>query len=159
MSDVRISDVDRLVAIEAIKQTKARYYRTMDTKDWDAYAMVFAPDAVMDARGETSDGSGYVEGREQIVAFIKRVIGDVLTVHHGHMPEITITSPTTATAIFAMEDKLRWPDGSPIKTLHGYGHYHETFERIGGEWLIKTTTLKRLRIDVELTNERSVQGS
>ena len=29
--------------IEAIKQLKARYFRTMDTKDWDGFADVFAP--------------------------------------------------------------------------------------------------------------------
>ena len=30
--------VSRLEAIEAIKQLKARYFRAMDTKDWDAFA-------------------------------------------------------------------------------------------------------------------------
>jgi hypothetical protein len=71
----------------------------------------------------------------------------VVTVHHGHMPEIEITSDDTATGIWAMEDKLRWPEGSPIGWMHGYGHYHETYERVDGAWRIKTLTLTRLRID------------
>ena len=58
--------------------------------------------------------------------------------HHGHMPEIELTSPTTATGIWAMEDMLRYPDGSE---MHGYGHYHETYEFAGDTWRIKTLTL------------------
>jgi hypothetical protein len=49
-----------------------------------------------------------------------------------------------------MEDKLRWPPGSPIHTLHGYGHYHETYEKVDGRWRIKTITLTRVRVDTEM---------
>ncbi len=59
-----------------------------------------------------------------------------------------LTSPTTATGIWAMEDHLWWPEGSPISTLHGYGHYLETYEVVDGAWKIKTLTLTRLRLDL-----------
>jgi hypothetical protein len=36
----------------------------------------------------------------------------------------------------------------PTLTLHGYGHYHETYEKIDGRWRIKTSKLTRLREDV-----------
>ena len=49
-----------------------------------------------------------------------------------------------------MEDKLRWPPGGPIRTLHGYGHYHETYEKLEEQWRIKTITLTRLRVDAEM---------
>jgi SnoaL-like domain len=143
--------VDKLLAIEEIKQVKARYFRTMDTKDWDAYAEVFAPDAVMDMRSEMRDGvtegEGVTTGNRAIAEFVKGSIDVVTTVHHGHMPEITFTSDTTANVIWAMEDKLRWPDGYPIKTMHGYGHYHETYRCIDGAWKIQTIRLTRLRVD------------
>jgi hypothetical protein len=32
--------------------------------------------------------------------------------------------------------------------LAGYGHYHETYEKVEGAWRIKTSTLTRLREDV-----------
>lgn len=35
-------------------------------------------------------------------------------------------------------------------TLHGYGHYHETYEKIDGRWRIKTSKLTRLREDVTM---------
>jgi len=71
----------------------------------------------------------------------------VLTTHHGHMPEIEFTSPTTAEGIWSMEDMLKWPKGSRIREMHGYGHYHETYEKVGGAWRIKTLKLTRLRND------------
>ena len=132
---------DRTDAIEAIKQLKARYFRTMDTKDWDAMRLLFADDFVMDS---TESGGSVVTGGDACIAFLKETIGDVVTVHHGHMPEIALTSPTTATGIWAMEDMLRWPNGTE---LHGFGHYHETYEKVDGTWRIKTLQLTRLRMD------------
>ena len=44
---------EELLAIEQIKQLKARYFRCMDTKDWDGLRAVFAPNAVLDVTGET----------------------------------------------------------------------------------------------------------
>jgi hypothetical protein len=61
------------------------------------------------------------------------------------MPEIELTSPTTANGIWAMEDMLRWPDG---RELHGYGHYTETYAKIGNHWRIRTLVLTRLRLDM-----------
>jgi len=127
--------------IEAIRQLKARYFRTMDTKDWAGMRQVFTDDVVMDT---TSSGGGVVEGADAFLEFLEPTLRDVVTVHHGHMPEITVTSPTTASGIWSMEDMLRWPDGTE---MHGYGHYHETYEKVDGSWRIKSSTLTRLRSD------------
>lgn len=145
--------LERLHAIEEIKRLKACYFRCLDTKDWEGFAGVFAPDAVMDMSSEMRDrrteGEGITTGNRAIAAFVRGAVDDVVTVHHGHTPDIELTSTTTATGIWAMEDKLRWPEGSPIKSMHGYGHYHETYEKVGGAWKIKTLALSRLRVDVE----------
>jgi SnoaL-like domain len=136
-----VSDSDE---IEAIKQLKARYFRMMDLKDWDGLAAVFTDDVEIDMTGE---GAGITHSVAEYMPFLRNAIEPVLTVHHGHMPEIELTSPTTARGIWSMEDKLWWPEGSPISHLHGYGHYHETYERVEGTWHIKTSTLTRLRVD------------
>jgi hypothetical protein len=31
--------------------------------------------------------------------------------------------------------------------MHGWGHYHETYEKAGGRWAIKTLKLTRLRVE------------
>ena len=69
--------------------------------------------------------------RSGVVALVRKVVERATTVHHGHMPEIEVTSPTTARAIFAMEDLIWMPEGSRPRTLHGWGHCHETYEKIG----------------------------
>jgi hypothetical protein len=79
---------------------------------------------------------------------LEPTLNGVVTVHHGHMPEIELTSATTATGVWAMEDHLRWPAGESIGELHGYGHYHETYVKLDDGWRISSTKLTRLRLDV-----------
>ena len=101
-----MNNIERLLAIEGIKTTKARYFRCLDTKDLAGYASVFAPDAVMDMRGESRDGEGLVSGAGNIASFVLGSVSGLSTVHHGHMPEIEFSSDTSASVIWAMEDKL-----------------------------------------------------
>lgn len=139
-----MSDQDE---IEAIKTLKARYFRLMDTKDWDGLAAVFAPDVTIDM---TAEGGGVTHSVAEYLPYLRQNIEDVTTVHHGHMPEITLTSATTASGIWAMEDELWWPEGGPIGHLHGYGHYHETYAKGPHGWRISAMTLTRLHRQVEM---------
>ena len=52
--------------IEAIKQLKARYFRTMDTKDWAAMREVFADEVVVDT--SSSGGKDFVTNNLTITA-------------------------------------------------------------------------------------------
>jgi hypothetical protein len=147
-----ITDIDRLTAIEDIKQLKARYFRCMDTKDWPGLQAVFSDDAEFDMRGEAADKSkaadALIIGNANIMPFIRNAVLELTTVHHGHMPEIEIVSFTTAKGIWAMEDVLRWPPGAAVKTLHGYGHYHESYRKTADGWRIQSSRLSRLRVDI-----------
>jgi hypothetical protein len=148
-----VDATERLVAVEEIKALKARYFRCMDTKQWEPFAELFTTDASIDVSGEmraSATTEGITRGRAEIAAFVRNAIDDVTTVHHGHTPEIDVLSPTRATGVWAMEDKLRWPAGAPIRTMHGYGHYHDTYEKHDGRWLIASLKLTRLRVDVEM---------
>jgi uncharacterized protein (TIGR02246 family) len=133
--------------IEAIRQLKARYFRTIDTKDWAGLRDVFTDDVVVDS---VESGGEVVTGVDEFLAFLPQALDGVVSVHHGHMPEIEVTSATTATGIWAMEDMLRWPNGME---LHGYGHYHETYRKTDAGWRIATTKLTRLRQDMTPPSE------
>lgn len=78
--------------VEAIKRLKARYFRTMDTRDWAGMRQVFADDVVMDT---TESGGGIVTGADAFLEFLQQTLAGAVTVHHGHMPEIDLTSSTT----------------------------------------------------------------
>jgi len=133
-----VIDVDDL---EAIRSLKARYFRTMDTKDWDAMRQVFVDDVVID----TSEAGGdVVRGADEFMSFLRGALDGTVTVHQGHMPEINLTSEATATGIWALNDIVIWPNGM---RLDGYGHYYETYEKGADGWRIKSSKLTRLHVD------------
>jgi hypothetical protein len=138
-------NADELVDIEQIKQLKARYFRLLDTKQWEAWGDVFTVDG--EIRFGESETDRWIVGRDRIVRTLQRSIGDGITVHHGHMPEISITGPTTATGIWSMFDYVDKSGEHPIQ-LRGYGHYHEDYVKDDvGTWRIARLQLTRLRED------------
>jgi len=133
--------------IEQIRQLKARYFRTMDAKDWDGMRQVFTDDLLMDTTGA---GGRVTTSADEFMAILRETLDGTITVHQGHMPEIELTSATTATGIWALNDIVIWPNGV---RLDGYGHYHETYEKGPDGWRIKSSTLTRLHADFVVPEE------
>ena len=94
--------------IEAIRRLKARYFRLMDTKDWEGMRQVFADDVVIDT---SAAGGDVVSGADEFMAFLRDALGDAVTVHQGHMPEIDLTSDTTATGDLGAQRHRHLVDG------------------------------------------------
>ena len=137
-------DTDTLTAIEDIKQLKARYFRLMDTKQWEDWADVFTDD--LNARIE--DVTDDFIGRDRFVSSVSSMLADALTVHHGHMPEIEVTGPDTARGIWAMFDYVKFTNPERPVELKGYGHYHEEYRKgSDARWRISSLKLQRLRVD------------
>lgn len=143
----------RLIAIEEIKQVKARYFRYLDTRDWEGMAQTFARDAVFDCSeafqttplgGEPIGAVGPVtQGRENIVAWITDILAKQTSLHHGHCHEITVDSETEAHGVIAMNDVIR--DAGRTKTvLAASGHYWEKYRFEDGAWRIAESRLTRL---------------
>jgi hypothetical protein len=137
--------------LEAIRQLKARYCRFLDTKDVESWRGVFTSDVVvtLDMAASTAGADPMtapaLEGVDNFVPMVMGGLEKVATMHHCHTPEIALTSDTTATGIWAMEDLLIFGDG---RELHGAGHYHETYEKQDGTWRIKTLHLTRTILKV-----------
>ncbi len=129
--------------IVAIQMLKARYFRAIDTKDWDLLTSVLVEDVEIDVTDDVEGGEPYV-GREQFVTTCAKVLRDAVTVHHGHMPEITLSGPDQASGIWAMEDYVDWGDRGAFR---GYGHYHERYVRDDDGWRIAALRLTRIRRD------------
>jgi hypothetical protein len=137
-------DLEQLIAIEEIRDVKARYVRYADYKRWDLLAGLFLPDATF--TGYKVDRSIWfrMSGREEIQHAIAGRVGPAQPIHHLFSAEIEITSPSTARSIWSMEDWIFRPDGG---TMHGYGHYHGRYEKIDGIWFIAELEQTRLKLD------------
>lgn len=169
-----LSATEQLLAIEEIKRLFAARLRCMDNKEWDSYASFHTADVISDSWNSTaaaqparfagtqpsapvsgqpgSKVGGQVTGGQALADAIRNTLDGkiaVTSVHHGHTPEIELTSDTTARGVWAMEDKLWWtdPDTGEEEHLHGYGHYHEEYRLVEGWWLISYRNLTRLRVD------------
>ncbi|MDX3074140.1 nuclear transport factor 2 family protein [Streptomyces sp. MI02-7b] len=132
--------VQRLADIEDIRQLKARYFRSIDSKQWSQLAALFTPHPTIDVSVKYHSGKELAEKTAAL-------LGDAPTAHQGFLPEITVNGDR-ATGIWAMEDYVSFPAGSSYKNgFHGYGEYHDTYQRIHGHWYISSTVLSRFRVD------------
>ena len=125
------------MSFEQIKQLKARYFRFIDTQDWDALSEVFTKDAVLQWGPEAGQ---VMEGRDAILAGLIANLEGAVTCHQGHMPEIELIDAEHASGIWAMTDRVDHPD----YLLIGYGHYHEEYVKQDGRWRIQRLKLTRL---------------
>ena len=138
-----------LEEIEQIKQLKARYFRHMDTRNWEEFRQCFTADIVASYDGppRLSKGDDPAEvacsGRDNLVAAISGLFTEARSIHQGYMPEIALTSATTATGIWSMWDFIRTPKG----TFQGWGHYHEEYVKEGSDWKLKKIKLTRLHVE------------
>jgi hypothetical protein len=140
--------IERLVAIEEIKQLKAKYFYGYDHKDWVMWRdEVWAPEG----RLEVPEMNRNIGPREAMIEWVIAQAADQVSVHHGHTPIIEITSDTTATGIWAMEDRIYRSKEHPLNgdtsVVLGFGHYHEAYVKLDTGWRILSTRLTRLRTE------------
>jgi hypothetical protein len=158
LADVR-ERVEALEHLERLRVLKARYFRLLDLKQWDAWGEVFAEDGVL----EVPEMDFRAEGRDAIVAAVRTALDGVVTVHHGHMGELALVDATHATGIWPMEDHVVWTPLSGERrgshVLHGYGHYVERYRLEEERWTIEHSHLSRLHAEsVKVRHHRDVAG-
>ena len=139
--------LERLEAIEAIRLLKARYFRWIDTKQWEQLPALFASDLKI----VTPGGKVWMEGGDNYAASLKFGLTDAVSCHQGLTGEIDIENEDNATAIWAMQDIITWTECHPRegwKAITGRGHYHETYRREQGEWRIAALSLTRISLDI-----------
>jgi len=142
-AQVQELQVQELLDRKAIRELKARYFRSLDTKDWDAFRGLFTDDARFGLLEADP-----IEGADAFVEFTRGALDGTTTVHHGHTPEITIDSPTEARGSWVLHDYVEWPsDPGGRRGMEGFGRYDETYRKVDGDWKIATWRLGYLRMD------------
>lgn len=152
-----MTDLEKLLAIEEIRQLRPKYFRVIDAKQFDELEEIFTPDAVFDSREAVADPikgqypgfpvSPVLVGREAVVQGIIAGMPEALqSCHMGHTGEIEILSDTTAKGVIPFSDRLIIPG---VLATAGYGYYFDEYEKIDGKWRIKSAVLKRKRVIFE----------
>jgi hypothetical protein len=131
--------------IQAICRLKSRYFRLLDTKQWDELRTIFVDDLVFEdeAKGRT------FESADEFLAFLRERHAISLSAHQGFMPEIDIESDSRARGIWSMTDRVVLPQGSGRLVQLGAGHYHETYHKVGDQWRIARVRLSRLWLSIQ----------
>lgn len=139
--------LERLIAIEEIRQLEARRIRCIDEKDWSGYAACHAPDAVSYTFQALGTSESEIVGADNIAAQVAKQTGESITVNQVHEPEIELTSDSTATGVWPVENRIWAKAPGGVRWMHAFGHYRETFVKIDGRWLIQSRRVTRLKAD------------
>jgi hypothetical protein len=109
----------------------------MDQRKWDAWSEVFTEDIEMRV---TNSGKVLhaLKGRELVVSTVRSLNVHNRSIHHGHTPEIKLTSPSTAIGIWALWDTYLRDDGG--RRTDSYGYYEDHYIRQDGVWKIRSVT-------------------
>jgi hypothetical protein len=138
-ADGGLSDIERLIELQAIFDLKGRRDHAVDQKDWDLYAELHTDDYVA-----MSIGAEPIVGGRAAADALKIQLANVTTVHHCHTPVIEFQDRDNATGVWAMEDNLFWYRGGEKQWLRGFGFYRETYVKgADGKWRFRYRKLER----------------
>jgi hypothetical protein len=143
-----------LIAIEEIKQLKARYWRAVDTKDFQLLRSVFSDNGVVDFRDAmlARDDTKLWHDPDKFCEDTGLATRGVITIHHGFPPEISVTSEQEAEGVWPFEDLVWVKEPNPLlpfKRLRGYGYYREKYRKTTAGWKILSTYISRLHMEAE----------
>jgi len=133
--------LQQLSDLEEIRTLKHRYFRGIDTADLALLDTLFTEDLTVDYRGGTYRVQ--LTGRADMVDFLANSFtSDMVAMHHGHMPEITLTGDDTAEGIWYLEDIAI--NAATRTHTSGSAIYRDRYRREAGAWKIAHTEYDRV---------------
>jgi len=132
-----------LMSIEAVRQLKYRYFRTLDLKLWDELGDCLTEDADGSYGTQVYGDKLALAGREAIVGFMRdKLTTGIITVHVAQHPEIEVDGDE-ATGSWCFEDTVIVPDFKVL--IRGAGYYTDRYRReADGRWRIAATSYDRI---------------
>ncbi|MCY1272175.1 Bile acid 7-alpha dehydratase [compost metagenome] len=129
-----------LVAIEQIKQLKARYFRAIDTCNLELLHSILAPNVHI--RFDSPTYQFELNGLDEAIEFYRTGFTNRrFGMHNGHTPEITVNGDE-ASGCWYLSDLFVNLDEQTL--LNGSAIYEDRYIKLNGEWRILQTGYKRL---------------
>ena len=145
--DALEKEVQRLKDIEEIKELKGKYFRCLDSKNWDLLETTLSPNV----HTEYSNGHLRFDGPQQVTNYFKENMPKTqVTLHQGHTPEFEFESDKVAYGRWYLQDIVMFTEGSDFAgtQLNGSAFYRDKYEKIEGQWLIVETGYMRVYEEV-----------
>ena len=143
MQEARLARLEQqmqaLEDISAIRDLKYRYLRACDRKEPEVVRDCLDPNGAIIAY----EGFPRFENRDDFVA-IYQAMGckpNIIDMHHGHNPQITLTGADSATGIWDLY--FNSIDTEAGTVLQMACVYTDTYTRHGGRWWIRETSTRR----------------
>lgn len=132
--------MDTATELEAIRRLKYAYFRLLDLKEFEQLGLLLTADATT----AYEDGKTTLEGRDAIVAWLTESLGNpgIVTEHHGHHPEIDLTSETEATGTWYLLDRVIVPAAD--LEIGGTAFYSDQYRKTDEGWRIAHTGYLRV---------------
>ena len=129
--------IDDLLAIQNLKYA---YFRHLDLKEFQELGDLLTDD-VTAAYG---DAPTPLQGRDAVVSFLTEAMSSLamVTVHHGHHPEIDVSDDGTATGTWYLLDRVILLEHD--LEIGGTAFYEDTYVRTEGGWRISHTGYRRV---------------
>lgn len=135
----------RVLALEdrlALIELEAAYARAFDARDGAAWAALFVPEGIYQARGATPEKGNHVAGHDALADFCTNAPFD--GIHLMHLPQLTIDGDVAAARIHLEFLGAFHAPGNPTVRMTGY--YDVRYARTDAGWRIVhrvTSTMRR----------------
>jgi hypothetical protein len=136
--------------INAIKELKARYLRACDRKQPDTMRDCFVEKG---ARIEAEGFPSFDDREGWVAVFTDLAVKNpnIMDMHHGQNPQITLTGPDSASALWDLN--FCQVNVKERTIVNMAGEYRDEYVREGGRWLIRTQRFRQTSFQMRMVGE------
>ena len=145
------AEMQRLKDATAIQTLKYKYFRAVDTGDFDLMRSLLHDDLETDLKGGTYHVA--TQGADAFLAVLRQMLHpQVVALHLGHHPEIEVQSRVAARGRWYLWDDFR--DLAARTRFYGSAIYEDEYLKVGDSWRLRRTSYRRVFEVYETNAER-----
>lgn len=139
-----LSDLEKLMAIEAIKNLRYQFSRVLDAREWNKLGELMTENTKFCFANESGQSLLGIEkpisltGRNAALAFMQQFVGDGKSIHIASMPEIVFLSADKAHGRWCMQGYTGAGAALGLAVGVGFETIDEEYVLVDGKWFISS---------------------